>query len=122
MASGGGMQDYTSHDQPRVLLIRGADSADVDLGSALRGVGLMVQISRSGKEGVRTSQIFRPQLVVIDVTLSDTSGLDVLAQLRLNAGSISAIVLSKISDESGTVHVLSGWLWVRVVQDGHEWS
>ena len=50
----------------------------------LRAAGLEVRIAESGEEALLAASVFRPEVVLCDLSLPDMSGLDVVRELRSN--------------------------------------
>ena len=72
----------SSQHPPHLLLIE--DHADLAKATAefLRLLGLDVQIAGSGNQALKMAPAFRPLIVVLDLSLPDMSGLEVVRRLR----------------------------------------
>ncbi len=83
-------------DRPTVLIIDDdIDQADV-LGYRLTSQGFNTLISHTGHEGLQRAKRRRPNLVVLDLRLPDTSGFEVCQQLAddPNTCEIPVIIVS----------------------------
>ncbi len=69
-------------DQLRVLVVDDEPSLAELLGSVLRHEGWQVQTAADGTTAVRAAREFQPDAVVLDVTLPDFDGLEVLRRMR----------------------------------------
>ena len=90
---------------PRVLII----GADAQLCLLLRGVlesaGLSVHEAGTGEQGLRELALVRPDLVVLDLSLPDEQGLEVLRCLR-ERSLVPAVVLTEPGNEGEKVTAL----------------
>jgi DNA-binding response OmpR family regulator len=75
---------------------------DVDLldvvGYALRREGFNVQIAADGQQALQRIQSSKPDVVLLDIRLSKTNGLEVLRRIR-ESDDIPVIVLTALNDE-----------------------
>ena len=82
----------------RVLIV----DDDVDLldvvGYALRREGFNVQIAADGQQALQRIQSSKPDVVLLDIRLSKTNGLEVLRRIR-ESDDIPVIVLTALNDE-----------------------
>lgn len=73
-----------------------------------------MEFAGTGKEAVSRFQLFSPDVVVLDMQLPDTDGIDVLRQLRTRRPDIPAIITTAYSSMEPLVEVLgvghSGYL------------
>ena len=58
----------------------------------LRGTGLEVEIAKSGESALEQAVVFRPDIVLCDIRLTDMSGLDVARALRANPVTEGALI------------------------------
>ena len=91
----------------RVLLIEDdkmmARSIELMLGAS----GFIVEKVDRGEDGIEMAEVFEYDLVLLDLTLPDMSGLDVLRTLRRGRVSTPILVLSASADVDGKVKALS---------------
>jgi two-component system nitrate/nitrite response regulator NarL len=89
----------TVGERPRVLLVEDhaliRDRVFALLSPACEIIGT-AENGRAALEAVRT---LRPDVVVLDVSLPDISGLDVAAQVRRDDAAVSIVFLSAYDDE-----------------------
>ena len=78
----------------RVLLVDDEDAAVASYGRFLRLAGYELVAVRTGREGIRASGEFRPDVAVIDLRLPDMSGLDVLRELRAQRPETPCVLLA----------------------------
>lgn len=78
----------------RVLVIEDEDGARDALTSLLRDEGYLVHASGSGRAGLREADAFEPDTVVCDFYLPDTTGLQVVRELRRIRPQATLIVLT----------------------------
>jgi CheY-like chemotaxis protein len=72
----------SSQRAPNLLLIE--DHADLANATAefLRLLGLDIQIAGSGNQALKMARVFRPAIVLCDLSLPDMPGLEVVRRLR----------------------------------------
>jgi len=75
------------------------------LGSRLRRAGYLVHLAATGREGLRTFHQARPDVVVLDLSLPDLDGWDVLARIR-ELSDAPVLVLTGRAAESDKVRGL----------------
>ena len=70
----------------------------------LSGVGLAVDVFEDAAAGIRAILANRPDLVLLDIMLSDLGGIEVLAALKYDEATrnIPVVVLTSMSDDSGS--------------------
>src|SRR5690348_1158866 len=73
--------------------------------SALEGEGIVVHDAETGKQGLVEAATRKPDLVIVDLGLPDTDGLDVIRELR-GWSELPVIVLSARTQESEKVAAL----------------
>lgn len=59
-----------------------------------------------GAEGLRLNQERRPDLIILDLNLPDTNGLDVLSQLLRDTPAVKVLVFSMYEDPAFVAHAL----------------
>ncbi len=78
----------------RVLVVDDEPSITELLSMALRYEGWDVRAAHDGRAAVRTSREFRPDVVVLDVMLPDTDGLEVMRRMRADTGDLPVLFLT----------------------------
>src|SRR5476651_939973 len=73
--------------------------------ASLEGEGIVVHDAETGKQGLVEAATRKPDLVIVDLGLPDTDGLDVIRELR-GWTELPVIVLSARSQESEKVAAL----------------
>jgi two-component system cell cycle response regulator CtrA len=81
----------------RVLLIEDDSATAQSIELMLRSEGLNVYTTDLGGEGVDLGKLYDYDIIVLDLTLPDISGYDVLRTLRLNKVRTPVLVLSGLS-------------------------
>jgi CheY-like chemotaxis protein len=82
------------HCVARVLLVDDEEAAVARYGWFLRLAGHDLVTVRTGRDGIRASGEFRPDVAVIDLRLPDMSGLEVLRELRARRPETPCVLLS----------------------------
>jgi two-component system KDP operon response regulator KdpE len=90
---------------PRVLVVDDEPQIRRFLRASLQSHDYEVVEADTGKEGVRQATLQKPDLIVLDLGLPDTDGLDVIASVR-EWSKVPIIVLSVRSDESDKIEAL----------------
>lgn len=87
----------------RVLVVE--DTADIATAvcTFLASIGFAAQASGTGEDGLETARVWRPSLIILDVTLPGMSGYEVLAQLRAGGDHTPVLILSATTDEMSKV-------------------
>jgi DNA-binding NarL/FixJ family response regulator len=62
--------------------------------------------ARSGMEAIDIAQRLRPDIMLLDISLSDLSGINVMKRLRLDNLSVSVIALSSYSEKHFVLEML----------------
>jgi len=79
---------------PTVLLIEDTPSLQMIYHAALTRAGLEVEVCGTAKEGLGTFHRLRPAVVLLDLTLPDGSGADVMADMLRNQPQTAVIVIT----------------------------
>jgi DNA-binding response OmpR family regulator len=87
-------------DVARVLVVDDEPEIRQLLADALGAPGVHVESAASGEEALRLGRCRRPDLVVADVCLGDSTGLEVIEQLRGAVGFFPAVVITGRPDVS----------------------
>ncbi|MDX2145149.1 MAG: response regulator [Rhodospirillaceae bacterium] len=90
---------------PRVLIVDDEPQIRRFLRASLQAHDYEVVEADTGKEGVRQATLQKPDLIVLDLGLPDTDGLDVIKSVR-EWSKVPIIVLSVRSDESDKIEAL----------------
>ena len=67
--------------------------------AALEGAGMVVHHAETGKQGLVEAATRKPDLVIVDLGLPDTDGLDVIRELR-GWSELPVLVLSALTQAS----------------------
>jgi two-component system, OmpR family, response regulator len=78
----------------RVLVVDGEVSVTDLLAKAFRDDGWEVVVAGDGRAAIRAAREFHPDAVVLDVTLPDFGGLEVLRRLRAHSPQVCVLFLS----------------------------
>jgi two-component system, OmpR family, response regulator len=90
-------------DRPRILVVEDEPEIVDVLKAYLEREGMIVEAGKSVAEALAALGRFAPDVLVLDVTLPDGSGLDVLRAASSPAGRIPTIVLTARADEADRV-------------------
>jgi two-component system KDP operon response regulator KdpE len=82
---------------PRILLVDDEEPVRQVLGVALRPAGYTMYQVGNGGEALRTFQLVRPDLVLLDLDLPDIDGKEVIRRLRARA--FTPIIVISVRDE-----------------------
>jgi DNA-binding response OmpR family regulator len=82
----------------RVLVVDDEPEIRQLLADALKGPGIHVESAANGQEALRLGRRSRPDFLVADVCLGDTTGLDVVESLRGAVGDFPAVVITGCPD------------------------
>ena len=85
-----------------ILLVEDEDSIALPLAAALEREGYATRITGSASEAIALAAELQPDLLLLDVMLSDGSGLDVCREVRRHS-SIPIIMLTARGDETDRV-------------------
>jgi two-component system KDP operon response regulator KdpE len=90
---------------PRILVVDDEAQLRRALRRSLEGHGYAVQEAEDGAGALREHDAFKPDVVLLDLMLPDTSGVDICRELR-RSFKTPIIVLSVIGDEKAKVAAL----------------
>jgi CheY-like chemotaxis protein len=84
----------------RVLLIDDHAALSAVTAELLNREGFEVRTALSGEKGIKLAKDFRPQLILCDLNLPDTSGQEVIRKLRTNPATRNAysVILTALSE------------------------
>lgn len=88
---------------PRVLVIDDDFSTTDTFVRILTFNGFTARGAFTGREGILLGRSFRPQVILVDLKLSDISGLQVLQELRQSRPEAEFIVVTGFADVAATV-------------------
>lgn len=88
---------------PRVLVIDDDSTTTETFVRILTFDGFAARGAITGREGILVSRSFRPQVVLVDLKLSDISGLEVLRELEPSRHEAEFIVITGFADVAATV-------------------
>jgi two-component system KDP operon response regulator KdpE len=89
----------------RILVVDDETQLRLALRRSLEGHGYAVREAEDGAEAMREHDAFKPDLVLLDLMLPDTTGVEVCKQLR-RSYQTPIIVLSVVGDEKAKVAAL----------------
>lgn len=90
---------------PRILVVDDEPQIRRFLRASLQAHDYDVVEAETGKDGVRQCTLMKPELVILDLGLPDTDGLDIIASIR-EWSKVPIIVLSVRSDETDKIAAL----------------
>ncbi|MHB1782224.1 MAG: response regulator transcription factor [Acidimicrobiales bacterium] len=88
---------------PRVLVVEDDESHVLALTVGLEREGLAVTAVRDGRDAVETAEWLRPDVILLDVMLPGTSGLEICRELRARGHRTPVIFVSARSEELDVV-------------------
>ncbi len=91
-----------SESRPRVLVVEDEESIAEAIRYALEVEGFEVLVAGTGSEGVRLAESRRPSLVLLDVMLPESSGLDVCRRIR-QSSDVPIVMLTARDSEADKV-------------------
>jgi two-component system alkaline phosphatase synthesis response regulator PhoP len=84
---------------PRVLVVEDDDAMAAALNDGFSYEGYEVTLARDGAAGLRLAGETSPDLIILDVMLPKTSGLDVCKEIRKNGSAVPIIMLTARGQE-----------------------
>ena len=90
----------------RILLIEDDPSTAESLELMLRKADLNTYLTESGEEGIELAKLYDYDLIILDLTLPDMDGYDVLRKLRLSKIETPTLILT---GRDGTENMLRGF-------------
>ncbi len=91
-----------SDGRPTILVVEDEESIADAVRYALEVEGFDVLVASTGREGLRLAQTRRPSLVLLDVMLPESSGLDVCRQIR-QTSDVPIVMLTARDSEADKV-------------------
>lgn len=90
----------------KILVVEDEPAIRLAVTDALRDEGFLVLEAEDGSEGYRRTGADRPDLVILDLMLPGTDGLDVLVRLRREGNRVPVIILTAKGRETDRVQGL----------------
>jgi two-component system, OmpR family, response regulator RegX3 len=100
--SGSGRRDTPRMATRTILVVEDEDSIALPLAAALEREGYATRITGSAPEAIALAAELQPDLILLDVMLSDGSGLDVCREVRRHS-EVPIIMLTARGDETDRV-------------------
>jgi DNA-binding response OmpR family regulator len=93
----------------RVLVVDDTAGAAKITARLMELLGYEVEVAHAGRSAIEQSRTFRPEIVMLDVTLPDMDGYEVAGELRLLSETKDALIvaLTGHSDESHRIRALA---------------
>ncbi len=91
---------------PSIVVIDDEHVLGRQIARALEGAGHEVQVAETGKDGVTLVHDSDPDLVLVDLRLPDTSGLEVLGELRQGDPSLPVVLMTAYGSVSDAVEAM----------------
>ncbi len=110
-----------SDNSPLVLIVDG-DSSEIDLLQRMLGEeGFRCECSKTGREGLEKAANLIPALIILDITLPDTSGWTVLSQIKKNPLLLHVpVIVHSMIDERATAAALGAAGYLSKPTGRHE--
>jgi signal transduction histidine kinase/DNA-binding response OmpR family regulator len=95
-------------EKTSIILVIDNDSSVKDLlGRSIGSDGFHIEVACGGKKGLERAEDIRPDLILLDVVLSDMSGWSVLSQLKQNPALVHVpVIMHSMIDERSTAATL----------------
>lgn len=90
----------------KVLVIDDEASIRESLEMFLREKGLSVLSAGTGAEGVAAWQNYQPQVIILDIRLPDTSGLEILKEITGQDSDVKVIMITAYHDMETTIEAM----------------
>ena len=94
-------------NSPRVLVVDDEANISSLVASALRLAHIEVEVAATAREALTTTEVFRPDALVLDVMLPDLDGFEVLRQLRTRGHLMPVLFLSARTETEDRVRGLT---------------
>src|SRR5208337_4684121 len=94
------------NDQSKVLIIDDEASIRESVEMFLREKGLSVDTAGTGAEGMEAWLKYQPQVIILDIRLPDTSGLEVLKQITGLNSDVKVIMITAYHDMETTIEAM----------------
>lgn len=96
----------TRQPRARILIVDDEENISFLLSAAWRGMGYAVDVAETGQEAITLAGTRQPDIVVLDVSLPDFDGFEVLRRLRLAGNKVPVIFLTARGDTDDRVRGL----------------
>ena len=93
-------KDHTRKAQPKILVVDDEPDITASFQSFFGKRGFLVNTTASGKDALNIIKISNPDLVFLDLTISEMQGIEVLKELRQNDKKTKVIVVTGHTLES----------------------
>jgi len=70
--------------------------------------GIDVDTASNGKDALRKAESFSPDLILLDITMEEINGIEVLKKLRENKNDVKVIMVTGIENEA-SVNEANSW-------------
>lgn len=101
MSQGGGVADGM-YSNPRILLIEDDEAVAQSFMRGFERAGMLVAWASTGSQGIAMKVSFRPDVVLVDLTLPDVSGVSLIARLA-EGRDCGVIVVSGTGEEADRI-------------------
>ena len=92
--------------QIKVMVIDDEASIRESVEMFLKEKGLSVHTAGTGAEGIEAWQKYQPQVIILDIRLPDTSGLEVLKQITGRNSDVKVIMITAFHDMETTIEAM----------------
>ena len=92
--------------QIKVLVIDDEASIRESVEMFLKEKGLSVHTAGTGAEGIEAWLKYQPQVIILDIRLPDTSGLEVLKQITGRNSDVKVIMITAFHDMETTIEAM----------------
>ncbi|NOX92174.1 MAG: response regulator [Gammaproteobacteria bacterium] len=117
--SGNGAERHEK--SPAILVIDDDPSVGDLLQRTLVGEGFYIEAAGSGREGLERAVELVPDLIILDVVMSDMSGWPVLSQLKKNPALLHVpVIMHSMTDERAMAATLGAADYINKPADKHE--
>jgi two-component system chemotaxis response regulator CheY len=89
----------------RLLLVDDDPSIRALYSQTLSRAGFDVETARNGKEGLEVVQVFKPDLVILDLVMPEQEGIETILQLQAQHPSVPILAISGALGASEYLHV-----------------
>ena len=96
----------TRQPRARILIVDDEENISFLLSAAWRGMGYAVDVAETGQEAITLAGTRQPDIVVLDVSLPDFDGFEVLRRLRFAGNKVPVIFLTARGDTDDRVRGL----------------
>ena len=90
----------------KIMVVDDAQFMRVRLTKLLTGHGFEVTEAENGEQAVKTYRIFKPDAVLMDITMPEKDGLEALAEIRSIDPGAKVIMLTALGQESMVIQAI----------------